>query len=78
MDDPNGAPEPVAKRSVGGRIYDFLFRFYGPASLGDYHAPAAPKEIVEQPCSLCGKSFAAHTVERSAAINRLRCPSSDA
>ena len=61
--------------NIGQRIYNNLFKVFGPAQLGDYHAPAHPKEIVEEPCSKCGKSFDEHVVERSAEINRLRCPS---
>jgi hypothetical protein len=62
-------------RTFGRGVYDFLLRFYGPSQLGDYHAPAHPQPVVERPCSLCGQMQSAHVVERSAAINRLRCPS---
>ena len=60
--------------NIGQRIYKNLFKVFGPAQLGDYHAPANPKAIVEEPCSKCGQSFDVHVVERSPEINRLRCP----
>jgi hypothetical protein len=60
--------------SLGQRIYKNLFKVFGPAQLGDYHAPANPQAIVEEPCSRCGRSFADHTVERTPKISRLRCP----
>lgn len=62
------------KQSIGARVYRQLFRVFGPAQLGDYHAPADPKPVVEQPCSQCGQPQSAHTVERTREIARLRCP----
>ena len=76
MTDSEQAPpsEIQPRRTVGQRIYRNLFKVFGPAQLGDANAPLKPKPIYDPPCSKCGQPTAAHTVERSAEINRLRCP----
>ncbi len=63
-----------AHRTLGARIYRQLFKVFGPAALGDYHAPANPQPVVQKPCSLCGQPESEHTVDSSREIGRLRCP----
>jgi hypothetical protein len=63
-----------AQRTIGQRIYSLLFKVFGPAQLGDANGPSNPLPVRDEACSLCGQPTAAHTVERSPEISRLRCP----
>jgi hypothetical protein len=57
-----------------GRAYKFLFRFLGPAQLGDPNE-APPGELPQAaPCPGCGKPMAQHTYVQTPERKRMRCP----
>jgi hypothetical protein len=57
-----------------GRAYAFLFRFLGPAQLGDPDE-APPGELPPAaPCPGCGKPMALHTYVETPERKRMRCP----
>jgi hypothetical protein len=58
----------------GARVYAFLFRFLGPADLGDPNEPLPAKIPVAAPCPGCGKPMAEHTYVATPERKRLRCP----
>lgn len=55
------------------RCYNTLFKVFGPAQITPYGEQRA-EPVADTPCSICGLPTAAHTVERTAEISRLRCP----
>jgi hypothetical protein len=69
-----GPPEKPRK-SFGQRVYDFLFRFLGPAQLGRPDEPPPP--VVDPStttCPRCGRPMTEHTYVETAQRRRLRCP----
>jgi hypothetical protein len=60
--------------SFWGRIYAFLFRFLGPADLGDPNEPP-PGELPQAgPCPRCGNPMAEHIYVSTPERKRMRCP----
>jgi hypothetical protein len=69
------APGPLPdQRSFWGRIYAFLFRFLGPAQLGDPDEPPPATLPQAAPCPGCGKPMEHHTYVETPQRKRLRCP----
>ena len=60
--------------SFWGGVYAFLFRFLGPADLGDPNEPPPAKIPVAAPCPRCHKPMAEHTYVDTPERKRLRCP----
>jgi hypothetical protein len=61
-------------RPFWGRTYAFLFRFLGPADLGDPNEPPPGKPPVDGPCPGCGEPMASHTYVETPGRRRMRCP----
>ena len=58
----------------GARVYNFLFRFLGPAQLGPAsHAPTAEADP-EFACPVCGAPMSAHSWTPDAGRRRMVCP----
>jgi hypothetical protein len=69
-------PDPLAARpSFFGRLYNALFRVFGPAQLGDPNEPPPPPLPTAAPCPRCGRPMAEHTYTDTPERKRLRCPS---
>jgi hypothetical protein len=69
------APDPTQRKpSLWSRPYAFLFRFLGPADLGDPNEPPPGQLPLPAPCPGCGKPMADHTYVETPQRRRLRCP----
>ena len=71
MGTPGTAPR---SSSLGQRIYRFLFRFLGPAQLGDPNEASPPPLPRAAPCPRCGRPMEEHTYVEMPERKRLRCP----
>lgn len=71
---PSSGPAPD-KPWVGRRVYDFLFRFLGPAQLGafDPQAETQPPDS-SFACPVCGQPMSEHAYQQSAGRKRMTCP----
>jgi hypothetical protein len=59
-----------------GRVYNALFRVFGPAQLGDPNEPPPPPPRRAAPCPRCGQPMEEHGYVETSARRRLRCPDS--
>jgi hypothetical protein len=59
-----------------GRVYNALFRVFGPAQLGDPNEPPPPPPRRAAPCPRCGQPMEEHGYVETAGRRRLRCPDS--
>ncbi len=69
-DEPATDPRPW----FGRRVYDFLFRFLGPAQLGSNDQP--PTRAADQTylCPVCGHEMSEHSYQVSDGRKRMTCP----
>jgi len=63
-----------ARPSGWERIYNALFRVFGPAQLGDPDEPPPPPLPPASPCPRCHQPMAAHLYVATPERKRLRCP----
>ena len=68
-------PEPTEpKPSFGQRIYNFLFRFLGPAQLGSFDQPETRPADASYHCPVCGHPMSEHTYITTPERKRMVCP----
>ena len=70
------APSPAGqdKPWIGQRVYNFLFRFLGPAELGSFDQPATKAGDTSYTCPVCGHPMSEHTFQESRERKRMICP----
>ena len=59
---------------VGRRVYDFLFRFLGPAQLGSEHEPETKPADGSFACPVCGHPMSEHTYVTTSVRRGIVCP----
>jgi len=68
------AAPPVAPTPFFTRVYDALFRVFGPAQLGDPAEPPPPTPPPAAPCPACHRPMDEHRYVETPARRRMRCP----
>ena len=63
-----------SRSSIGQRIYRFLFRFLGPADLGDPNEGPPATAVRAIVCPRCGRPMSEHSYIDTPERKRLRCP----
>jgi len=68
-------PNPdVPKPWLGQRIYNFLYRFFGPAELGSFDEPETAPADETYHCPVCGHPMSEHEYTTTAGRRRMTCP----
>ena len=71
---PTTGPSPD-KPWMGRRVYDFLFRFYGPANIGTFDPSVETRPAdAKFACPSCGFPMDEHEYQQSAGRKRMTCP----
>ena len=59
---------------LGRRVYDFLFRFLGPAQLGSEQEPETQPADASYACPVCGRPMSEHTYVTTSVRRGIVCP----